>query len=170
LILVMAPAAGVAGDIPKAVKVACSNDYQKHCIKHVPGSDAGRECMADVFEKLSETCVAAIMNSDLVGEEPDREAAETAVAETATPPVPDGGSRHAGRRARRGRRGASPHRDPEPGRDAPHRAAPAAATTPRGRAASRTASLAACASPIATYRGPSRARSGIDGVNTESQE
>ena len=88
LMLVMAPAAGVAGDIPQAVKIACSNDYHKHCIKHVPGSDAGRECMADVFEKLSETCVAAIMNSDLVGEEPDREVAEIAVAETVTPPVP----------------------------------------------------------------------------------
>ena len=89
LALVMVPAVAVAGDIPDAVKAACSNDYQKHCIKHEPGSDAGRECMADVFEKLSETCVAAIMNSDLVGEEPKGATAESAVAETATtPPVP----------------------------------------------------------------------------------
>jgi hypothetical protein len=87
LALVWAPAVGVAGDIPEAVKVACSNDCQKHCIKHEPGSDSGRECMADVFEKLSETCVAAIMNSDLVGEEPDREAAETAAADAAMPPT-----------------------------------------------------------------------------------
>jgi hypothetical protein len=88
LALVMTPAAGVAGDIPEAVKVACSNDYQKYCIKHQPGSDAGRECMADVFERLSETCVAAIMNSDLVGEEPEPAAAESTVAETAIPPTP----------------------------------------------------------------------------------
>jgi hypothetical protein len=88
LVLVMVPALAVAGDIPDAVKAACSNDYQKHCIKHEPGSDAGRECMADVFEKLSETCVAAIMNSDLVGEEPKGATAESTVAETATPPVP----------------------------------------------------------------------------------
>ena len=88
LVLVMVPAVAVAGDIPDAVKAACSNDYQKHCIKHEPGSDAGRECMADVFEKLSETCVAAIMNSDLVGEEPNRAPAESTVAEMATPPVP----------------------------------------------------------------------------------
>ena len=88
LALVMVPAVAVAGDIPDAVKAACSNDYQKHCIKHEPGSDAGRECMADVFEKLSETCVAAIMNSDLVGEEPKGATGESAVAETATPPVP----------------------------------------------------------------------------------
>jgi len=87
LALVMVPAVAVAGDIPDAVKIACSNDYQKHCIKHEPGSDAGRECMADVFEKLSETCVAAVMNSDLVGEEPNRATAESTVAETATPPV-----------------------------------------------------------------------------------
>jgi hypothetical protein len=88
LALVMVPAVAVAGDIPDAVKIACSNDYQMHCIKHEPGSGAGRECMADVFEKLSETCVAAIMNSDLVGEEPNRATAESTVAETATPPVP----------------------------------------------------------------------------------
>ena len=88
LVLVMVPAVAVAGDIPDAVKAACSNDYQKHCIKHEPGSDAGRECMADVFEKLSETCVAAIMNSDLVGEEPKGATGESTVAETATPPVP----------------------------------------------------------------------------------
>lgn len=88
LALVMAPAVAAAGDIPEAVRLACSDDYEKHCIKHVPGSEAGRECMADVFEKLSETCVAAIMNSDLVGDERAPGGSESAVAETAPPPVP----------------------------------------------------------------------------------
>ncbi len=88
LAILVPPALVAAGEVPEAVRVACSDDYQKYCIKHQPGSEAGRECMADVFEKLTETCVSAIMNSDLVGEEPTPEASESTVAGTATPPVP----------------------------------------------------------------------------------
>jgi hypothetical protein len=85
LAIVLTPALAVAGEVPEAVRVACSDDYQKYCIKHQPGSESGRECMADVFEKLTETCVSAIMNSDLVGEEPVPEASESTVAKTVTP-------------------------------------------------------------------------------------
>lgn len=86
LAVIMAPALAVAGEVPEAVRLACSNDYQKHCIKHQPGSEAGRECMADVFEKLSDGCVNAIMSSNLVDDGPEPAAEDKSqVAETAAP-------------------------------------------------------------------------------------
>lgn len=63
------PLAAAAGEIPEAVKIACSGDYEKHCHMHEPLSEGARECMAGVFERLSEPCVSAILDSDLVGGE-----------------------------------------------------------------------------------------------------
>lgn len=74
-----------AGDIPQAVKDACSDDYQQHCSTHQPESGAARDCMADAFGKLSDKCVTAILNSDLVEEqnEPQKQIAGVAgVGET----------------------------------------------------------------------------------------
>lgn len=82
-----------AGEIPQAVKDACSGDYQKHCHMHKPDSDGARNCMAGAFDKLSDPCVSAILNSDLVDQEtPPTETAETPKAEThaATAPVHSG--------------------------------------------------------------------------------
>lgn len=87
LVVIMAPMRARAGEVPEAVQLACSDDYQKHCIKHQPGSDAGHECMADVFEKLSEPCVTAILNSDLVNDGPEPAPAVTAVAENTVKPA-----------------------------------------------------------------------------------
>jgi hypothetical protein len=86
LVVIMAPTRARAGEIPEAVQLACSDDYQKHCIKHQPGSDAGHECMADAFEKLSETCVTAILNSDLVNDGPEPSTDVIAVAENTVKP------------------------------------------------------------------------------------
>lgn len=52
-------------EIPQAVKDACKDDYDKNCSAHVPGSPAARDCMVQAFEKLSEGCVAAILDSTL---------------------------------------------------------------------------------------------------------
>ncbi len=71
-----------AGEVPQAVKDACSGDYKQHCSMHAPESDAARDCMADVFGKLSDGCVSAILNSDLVEEQADpaKDEAQVAVA------------------------------------------------------------------------------------------
>ncbi len=55
-----------AGDVPQAVKDACKDDYEKHCIQHAPEGAAARDCMAHAFEKLSDPCVTAILDSPLV--------------------------------------------------------------------------------------------------------
>ena len=61
-----APAtAAAAGEVPQAVKDACKDDFEKHCKKHEPESAAARDCMAGAFEKLSDPCVAAILDSPL---------------------------------------------------------------------------------------------------------
>lgn len=61
-------------EIPQVVKDACKNDYDRNCSAHVPGTPAARECMVRAFEKLSDGCVAAILDSTL---------AETAVQDVA---------------------------------------------------------------------------------------
>lgn len=53
-------------DVPQAVKDACKGDYEKLCSVHEAGSTAARECMAGSFEKLSDPCVTAILDSPLV--------------------------------------------------------------------------------------------------------
>jgi hypothetical protein len=58
--------AAAAGEVPQAVIDACQNDFEKHCKKHEPESAAARDCMAGVFEKLSDPCVTAILDSPLV--------------------------------------------------------------------------------------------------------
>lgn len=72
-----APAMAAEGDIPEAVRNACRDDYIRHCKAHEPGSGAGRNCMADAFERLSEPCISAILDSDLVSD---------AAAEPSKPP------------------------------------------------------------------------------------
>jgi hypothetical protein len=63
------PAAEVAvqtnADVPQSVKDACQGDYEKFCSQHAPESEEVRVCMAGAFEKLSETCVTAILDSPL---------------------------------------------------------------------------------------------------------
>ncbi len=54
-----------ASAVSQAVKDACRGDYQKHCSQYEVGSDALRECMTDAFDKLSEPCVAAILDSEV---------------------------------------------------------------------------------------------------------
>lgn len=54
-----------ASAISQAVKDACRGDYLTHCSQHEVGSEALRDCMADAFDKLSEPCVAAILDSEL---------------------------------------------------------------------------------------------------------
>jgi hypothetical protein len=54
-----------AAAISQAVKDACRGDYLTHCSQHEVGSAALRDCMADAFDKLSEPCVAAILDSEL---------------------------------------------------------------------------------------------------------
>jgi hypothetical protein len=87
-----------AEEIPQAVKDACRGDYLKNCAMHMPGSDGGRDCMADAFDQLSKPCVSAILNSHLADRkvQPERqekqlvekkvqpEKQEADVAETAT--------------------------------------------------------------------------------------
>lgn len=53
-----------ASAVSQAVKDACRGDYQRHCSQHEVGSEALRDCMADAFDKLSEPCVAAILDSE----------------------------------------------------------------------------------------------------------
>ena len=54
-----------ASAVSQAVKDACRGDYQTHCSQHEVGSDALRDCMADAFDKLSEPCVAAILDLEV---------------------------------------------------------------------------------------------------------
>lgn len=75
--------AAAAGEVPQAVKDACKDDYEKHCKKHEPESAAARECMAGAFEKLSDPCVTAILDSPLV---------EQAQQQLANAPANDGNS------------------------------------------------------------------------------
>lgn len=79
------PSTAAAADVPQAVKDACSDDFQKHCKAHKPDSDAARGCMADVFSHLSDPCVSAILNSDLVDEQAATAKQETRLVETASP-------------------------------------------------------------------------------------
>lgn len=64
--------AAAAGEVPQAVKDACKDDYEKLCSAHEPESAAARDCMAGAFEKLSDPCVTAILDSPLVEQEQQR--------------------------------------------------------------------------------------------------
>ncbi len=69
-------------DVPQSVKDACQGDYEKYCSQHAPESDEVRVCMAGAFEKLSETCVTAILDSPLADEAANQvEAARAAETE-----------------------------------------------------------------------------------------
>jgi hypothetical protein len=61
-----------ADDVPQAVKDACKDDYEKHCSAHKAESAEARGCMAHAFEKLSDPCVTAILDSPLVEQEQQR--------------------------------------------------------------------------------------------------
>ena len=61
-----------AAEVPQAVKDACKDDYEKHCNAHEPEGAAAHDCMASVFEKLSDPCVTAILDSPLVEQEQQR--------------------------------------------------------------------------------------------------
>jgi len=87
-IFAFAPAA-FAGPVPQAVQDACKKDYEKLCIKHEPESDAARDCMAQAFEKLSDGCVTAILDSSLVDEQKAK-VEEAAKAPQAGEPAPSG--------------------------------------------------------------------------------
>jgi len=91
-VLMTAPMVANAGEIPQAVKNACSADYKKLCMKHEPGSNAGRDCMADAFDRLSDPCVNAILNSDLVGEDPVAAQPDRKLAGNAKPALKAGKS------------------------------------------------------------------------------
>lgn len=80
--LAVLPTAAAADEIPQAVKDACSGDYKKLCSAHKPESDAARDCMADAFKQLSDPCVTAILDSDLVDKQAQPVKPETRVAET----------------------------------------------------------------------------------------
>ena len=75
----------VAGEVPQAVKDACKGDYETHCSAHEPEGQAAHDCMASVFEKLSDPCVTAILDSPLVEQEQQRLA--DAQASKTTEPV-----------------------------------------------------------------------------------
>jgi hypothetical protein len=55
------------------VRVACASDYFAHCGKFPPNSQATRDCMHDVGDKLSKRCVNALVAD---GEVPDSDLAE----------------------------------------------------------------------------------------------
>ncbi len=67
-----AAAATPASEVPQAVKDACKDDYEKHCNRHAPESAAAHDCMAHAFEKLSDPCVTAILDSPLAEQEQQR--------------------------------------------------------------------------------------------------
>ena len=46
-----------------AVQVACSTDYRKHCAEYGLETEGLRVCMDKVAERLSETCVNALVNA-----------------------------------------------------------------------------------------------------------
>lgn len=71
-----AATAAIADDVPQTVKDACKDDYEKNCKQHAPESNEVRECMARAFEKLSDPCVTAILDSSLADQAmPTQEAA-----------------------------------------------------------------------------------------------
>jgi hypothetical protein len=75
LILFMAAAllATDAGAASARGRVACASDYFAHCGKFPPNSQATRDCMHDVGDKLSKRCVNALVAD---GEVPDSDLAE----------------------------------------------------------------------------------------------
>ncbi len=85
-------AAAAAGEIPQAVMDACKDDYEKHCIAHAPEGAAARDCMAHAFEKLSDPCVTAILDSPLVEQQSQQiakaQASEQSGAEGCPRPQP----------------------------------------------------------------------------------
>lgn len=86
-VLAFSPAAA-EDQIPQAVKDACRGDYEKNCAMHKPASVEARDCMADAFEKLSDGCVSAIIDSNLADEPTQADGAKSEVAqqgETAAP-------------------------------------------------------------------------------------
>lgn len=110
MVLCLAPLAisraAFAGEIPQAVKDACSDDYKQHCSAHVPESDGARDCMADVFAKLSDGCVGAILDSHLADEQAAPVETKTIDAAAARP-----ARKHATtRKTRRHKRIANSHR------------------------------------------------------------
>ena len=46
-----------------AVQAACSTDYRKHCAEYGLETEGLRVCMDKVAERLSETCVNALLNA-----------------------------------------------------------------------------------------------------------
>ena len=46
-----------------AVQVACSTDYRKHCAEYGLETEGLRVCIDKVAERLSETCVNALLNA-----------------------------------------------------------------------------------------------------------
>lgn len=74
--------AAAPDDVPQSVKDACRGDYEKFCSQHEPGSAEVRVCMAGAFEKLSDTCVTAILDSPLADQAAEQvEAAREAATE-----------------------------------------------------------------------------------------
>ena len=53
-----------ASAVSQKLKDACRSDYHAYCGEHAVGSQPLRDCMADAFDKLSEPCVAAILDSE----------------------------------------------------------------------------------------------------------
>ena len=75
--------AAIADDVPQTVKDACRDDYEKHCGAHQPESNEVRDCMAAAFEKLSDTCVGAILDSNLAEDASNKVAAKDVSEQTA---------------------------------------------------------------------------------------
>lgn len=75
-------AAAAANEVPQSVKDACKDDYEKHCSAHAPENAAARDCMAHAFEKLSDPCVTAILDSPLAEQEQQRVANTRSSEET----------------------------------------------------------------------------------------
>jgi hypothetical protein len=64
-----------ASAVSQAVKDACRADYLQYCSQHEVGSQTLRDCMSDAFDKLSEPCVAAILDSETQKAQAEQEAA-----------------------------------------------------------------------------------------------
>ena len=47
----------------RAVQVACATDYRKHCAEYGLETEGLRVCMDKVAQRLSETCVNALVNA-----------------------------------------------------------------------------------------------------------
>jgi hypothetical protein len=54
-----------ASAVSQKVKDACRGDYYAYCSQHEVGSQGLRDCMTEAFDKLSDPCVAAILDSEL---------------------------------------------------------------------------------------------------------